>query len=606
MGVKDGVWGGIQIRGRYVKHGVLFKRFLYVVIIAVVMTALLTTLLYTFISRSAFTSIKEAEMMPRADALADLIGALDAVGGASIPEILDLLDDNDDGASLIGAWLVISDADGHVRFASDSINIGLGDTREIMREISLRVIDGENVTTSSIPGLRDNNVALVSAPIKTGGAVLMFVPMYETIVAMDSLTGTLIISLLLSLPLVVVLVYYAIGLIVRPLRQMRDVALSMSAGSFSARADEGQRGEIGELARSLNHLSRALGQTLTELTLERNRLRQMVDGLTEGLVAVDHKNGLTHGNPAIARLFSALSADRRSDKLKLIPLESVWADFASVLASGERIERALALPDRIIRMSIEPLKDMRSEAVGAVGLFQDITESERLERTRRDYVANVSHEMRTPLTAMRGLIEPLSDGMVTHDETRQRYYSILMRETMRLSRLIDDLMALSRLQSGSVEIDEHEVDVNLLLEDVKNKYIQPMEEHGLAFELFAEGGIRALSNADRVEQVLVILLDNAMKYTPEGGRVTIRAAVGDKITLSVEDTGVGISRADQPSIFDRFYKVDKAHSGLGSGLGLSIAKEMLRLMGEDIWVESEEGEGSRFYFTLKRGLDILC
>lgn len=584
-------------------------RFFYVVIIAVLMTALFTTILYNYISKTVFTGIKEADMLPRAQALARVVEAQndEKSGDSTLHDMLALIGADDHGTTLLGAYFVITDAEGGIRYASDTINLGVKDTRDIIYEAATRVIAGEAVSTSSIESLENSNIALVSAPIELGGkrtgAVLMFVPMVETVVMMSSLNGTLIMSLLLSLPLVVTLIYYVIGLIVRPLRQMRDVALSMSSGSFAARADERQRGEIGELARSLNHLSRELGRSLDDLTIERNRLRQMVDGLNEGLVAVDSLNNVTHGNPALKNLFRTASADTRDEKLALIPIREVWDDFERVLKTGKGSERQIGLPDRVLRVSVTPLMDSFGATVGAVGMFQDITESERLERTRRDYVANVSHEMRTPLTAMRGLIEPLSDGMVASEETKMRYYAILMRETMRLSRLIDDLMALSRLQSGNVTFDEREVDLLALVGDLEDKYAQPMEEHGLEFsiEQSAKTDIKALSNPDRVEQVLVILLDNAMKYTPEGGRVSIGAEVTDeKITLCVRDTGVGISMEDQIYIFDRFYKVDKAHSGLGSGLGLSIAREMLRLMGEEIWIESELGKGSAFYFTLRR------
>lgn len=609
MGFTNGVRRGLQIRTGRVKHGVLFMRFFYVVIIAVLMTALFTTLLYNYTSRTVFASIKEEDMRPRAQALARAVEAQNGEksGESALNDMLALIGADDHGESLLGAYFVITDAEGNIRYASDTINLGDRDTRDIVEEAALRVVAGEDVSTSGIQGLKNSNIALVSAPIEEGGeragAVLMFVPMVETIFMMSSLNGTLIMSLLLSLPLVVSLIYYVIGLIVRPLRQMRDVALSMSAGSFAARADERQRGEIGELARSLNHLSRQLGRSLDDLTIERNRLRQMVDGLNEGLVAVDSLNNVTHGNPALKNLFRTASGDARDGKLALIPIEGVWDDFGCVLKTGEGIERQIILPDRILRMSITPLVGTLNATVGAVGMFQDITESERLERTRRDYVANVSHEMRTPLTAMRGLIEPLSDGMVTSEETKMRYYAIMMRETLRLSRLIDDLMALSSLQSGNVTFDEREVDLRALIGELEDKYSQPMEEHELEFEieLSAKFEIKAFSNPDRVEQVLVILLDNAMKYTPEGGHVSIGAEeVDEKITICVRDTGVGISKEDQMYIFDRFYKVDKAHSGLGSGLGLSIAHEMVRLMGEEIWVESEVGKGSAFYFTLKR------
>ena len=256
----------------------------------------------------------------------------------------------------------------------------------------------------------------------------------------------------------------------------------------------------------------------------------------------------------------------------------------------------------VIRLTITPIVDEIGSIAGAVGLFSDITQSERLERTRRDYVANVSHEMRTPLTAMRALIEPLKEGMVKDEEARMRYYDIILREVMRLTRLISDLMELSRLQSGALAIEKQVMPIDDLLADVCERYASMAAEHGLSFDV--KGDFAALpevyTNPDRVEQLMVILLDNAIKYTEKGGLTVSFQSDEKKVTVSVADTGIGIAPEDLPYVFDRFYKVDKAHSGKGSGLGLSIAKELWKWMGEELTVESTKGKGTCFRFTISR------
>ena len=239
---------------------------------------------------------------------------------------------------------------------------------------------------------------------------------------------------------------------------------------------------------------------------------------------------------------------------------------------------------------------------GAVGLFSDVTQMERLERTRREYVSNVSHELRTPLTAVRALVEPLKEGMVTKEEDRMRYYDIILREVMRLSRLINDQLELSRLQSGGVAIEKRRIQLDDLIYDVCDRYNSIAEEHGLQLNIETDLSScpSVWANADRVEQMFIILLDNAIKYT-EAGSVNVRVGWdAEKVTITVRDTGIGISEQDLPYVFDRFYKVDKAHSGKGSGLGLSIARELLNRMDEQIWVESEKGVGSAFSFTVHR------
>jgi signal transduction histidine kinase len=289
-------------------------------------------------------------------------------------------------------------------------------------------------------------------------------------------------------------------------------------------------------------------------------------------------------------------------RLKIIPDVTVWEDFDSVMKSGEMLTRNLDVRDMTLRLTIAPTTDELGQTVGAVGLFSDITQMERLERTRRDYVSNVSHELRTPLTAMRALVEPLKEGMVTSEADRQRYYDIIMREVMRLSRLINDQLELSRLQSGTLAIQKSKMTIDDLVYDVCDRYVAIAEEHGLELKVLTDFSECPMvyANADRVEQMLIILLDNAIKYTEEGSVSVSGTWDDEKVILSVRDTGVGIADEDLPYVFDRFYKVDKAHSGKGSGLGLSIACELLKRMNEDIWVSSEKGKGSEFSFTIHR------
>lgn len=583
------------------RQSVLFSRFFFVVILTIMITALFTTIFYNYISRTVFTGIKENELLPKAKALGSIVqnfrdGELD---DGALRQLLAVENVN---SSLLGAYVLVTDEELGTLLINENLPQGY---LAAMREGAKSVLAEGELKAGQIPALRGTGLVGVGIPTKSGetttGAVMMLVPLYEAMVGASSLNGALMISLMLSLPVVTALVYYIIGRIVNPLRQMRDVAVGMAGGDFSARADDTQRGEVGQLAHSLNYLSQELSRSISQLVVERNRLRETIDGLSEGIVAVDAEGRVTHHNPALDRLFRAMPREQGGGRLDLIPDPSVWADFDRVVEGDQVIARRLTLPDRVLGMTITPLQDLGGAVAGAVGLFLDITQSERLERTRRDYVANVSHELRTPLTAMRALIEPLSEGMVQDEATTKRYYSILLRETLRLTRLINDLMELSRLQSGQLALTAQPMRLEDILEDLVEKYTAAAAERALNFECRVKDCPMVSSNPDRVEQVLVILLDNAMKYTPEGGSVAIEAEAGDeKVTLCVADTGIGIDPADQPYVFDRFYKVDRAHTGLGSGLGLSIASELMKSMGEALWLTSEVGVGSRFYFTLKR------
>ena len=392
--------------------------------------------------------------------------------------------------------------------------------------------------------------------------------------------------------------------VMEPVARLRNAAVAMSEGDLEVRADENAYGELGELGKAVNQLSYQLSRNMYTLIVERNRLRNMLNGLSEGIVAIDAKGEITHTNPALEKFFTRqkTAIHLPDPRMKVIDDKSVWDDFDSVIQSGEPMSRNMQARDMILRLTITPIVDEIGSIAGAVGLFSDITQMERLERTRREYVSNVSHELRTPLTAMRALVEPLSEGMVTEEADRQRYYGIILREIQRLSRLINDQLELSRLQSGTLAIQKSLMSLDDVVYDVCDRYSTIAAEHGLELKLGTDFSQcpQVYANADRVEQMLIILVDNAIKYT-ERGSVTVWADWDDeRVVMHVKDTGIGIEENDLPYVFDRFYKVDKAHSGKGSGLGLSIAKELLKQMDEEIWVTSEKGEGTEFSFTIHR------
>ena len=272
-----------------------------------------------------------------------------------------------------------------------------------------------------------------------------------------------------------------------PVARLRDAAVAMSEGDLEVRADEDAYGELGELGKAVNQLSYQLSRNMYTLIVERNRLRNMLNGLSEGIVAIDAKGEITHTNPALDKFFTRqkTAVHLPDPRMKVIDDKSVWDDFDAVILSGEPMSRNLQLQskDMILRMSITPIVDEIGSIAGAVGLFSDITQMERLERTRREYVSNVSHELRTPLTAMRALVEPLSEGMVTEEADRQRYYAIILREIQRLSRLINDQLELSRLQSGNLAIQKSVIALDDVVYDVCDRYTGIAAEHGLELKL---------------------------------------------------------------------------------------------------------------------------
>lgn len=444
------------------------------------------------------------------------------------------------------------------------------------------------------------SIVAVAVPItffgEVVGAVFMAQSMTEIMSGMQALSDTITFSVLLIALLLLPMALFFASRISRPVAQMRAVALTMAGGDLTARADDQRRDEFGELGGALNFLSAELGSTISSLELERNRLQSLINGLSEGVIALDERGATTVINPAVCGLLGL--PEGTTDLRAAIP--DVLAVFDEALASGESARRTLWQGKTALHVSVSPLTRADGQLTGCVGILSDVTSAERLEQTRRDYVANVSHELRTPLTAMRALIEPLRDGLIKTEEQRQQTYDVVLRETMRLTRLVSDMLELSRLQSGKASLTKSVFSPGPLLGLIRETYSAYAEDYQQTFVYDVPDTLPdVLGNPDRTQQVLIALLDNAFKYSDEGGTVTLSAVVdGGVIRVTVRDTGIGISPEDLPHVFDRFYKADKSHGGKGTGLGLAIAYEIMKQLGEEMKVSSVLGEGSAFMFTL--------
>ena len=417
----------------------------------------------------------------------------------------------------------------------------------------------------------------------------------------------LLLSTLMAAAFMLVPAYAFVSRMVLPLQEINEVAMEYGKGNFSVRADESHKGEIGELGQSFNFLADRLSKSISDLTAERNQLQDIFDVISDGIVVVDNNSVPITTNKAIHNLFDRAEKNNMfTERLQLIPFDDVWTDFEECIATGETKTRRIDNRDYAYQCTIIPKYDTTNNSIiGATGFFRDIFEEQKNERFRQDYVANISHELRTPLQTLRGLIEPLSDGMVKKEEDRQRYYQIILNETMRLSRLIDDMLELSKLQSRTLAFKTFPFNLNTLISNIEIRFKPIMKEAGIKFSVQNNYGElpTVVGNPDRVEQILVILLDNAKKYTPKGKTITISTdyiETEKKVYVSVADTGLGIHEYDIGHIFDRFFKADRARGKKGSGLGLSIAKELLSYMGETITVNSKYEEGSTFTFTLTK------
>lgn len=432
------------------------RRMVALISLMLVLFAIVMPTLYAGLSTHIFAEAKLRELYPRTQFLAELAAEYFASGEPMQEyEWLLTMDSRQWDAA---AYLL--DAEGNILSGTDYADGG-GYASEIsdFSALAAQVLAGETLSSVSHTTVRMErgnsrvDMLIVGVPVQvdgqTMGAVLMLKPLKEILSAMSTLTTSLWLASLAVFALMLPLAYLFSKRISRPLAEMRDAALRMAGGDFSVRADDGEKGEIGDLARALNHLSSELGRTISELTAERNRALGIVNALGEGILVVDSQLRPTQTNPSLQTIL--LSAGDGQSEAALPP--EIWEDFRAALRENREIDRPLALGRLRLHVTIIPTGG-QSGPVGAIGVFRDETQAYHLEQTRREYVANVSHELRTPLTAVRALVEPLRDGLIRTDEKRQETYGIILRETMRLSRLVDDMLELSRLQSGGAALQK--------------------------------------------------------------------------------------------------------------------------------------------------------
>lgn len=393
--------------------------------------------------------------------------------------------------------------------------------------------------------------------------------------------------------------------IVKPLETVTETAEKISEGDLTQRIPVRKyNSEIEKLARMFNYMADELEDKVTEISQEKNRIEAILESMVDGVIAVDRDGEITLINPAASRIFN-IEAEKIEGKDLLTTLFShrIEMYLQRAFDTKKSIKREIKYKNpeqKIIQATFIPLLDEEDKITGGVIVLTDITELRKLETVRNDFVANVSHELRTPLTSIVGYLDTLLESDVEDPEIRNKFLKIIKEEADRLSILIKDLLNLSEIESHTFDLKPGS------FKNVLNKVIKLMEKNAekkeieLQFEI-ADDLSPVYMVREQIKQVLINLFDNAIKYTPRAGKIKITVRqVDDKVYFSIKDNGMGIPQADQERIFERFYRVDKARSRAfgGTGIGLSIVRNIIKQHGSEIQVKSREGEGSEFYFYL--------
>ena len=409
-------------------------------------------------------------------------------------------------------------------------------------------------------------------------------------------------ALALGLVICVILAFVLAQILITPIRALTVGTQQVASFDFSQKLEVTGRDEIGTLTRNFNHMSRVLQNTLSEVENERNKLSTLFLHMTDGVAAFSPDGLLIHYNPAAVQMLG-----RNLDpSVNFNELFGEVADLKEVLAlrRPNSIGAEMQSRDADLELQMAPFSG-ESATGGVLVVIHDVTEQHKAAETQREFVANVSHELRTPLTNVKSYAETLQDsGDELPEELKQNFLGVIVSETDRMTRIVQDLLTLSRLDFGKMEMNLARFSFAQAVQDVYEATKMEAERHGhtMEVEISPDTG-DVYGDQGRIEQVIINIVSNAIKYTPDGGRIELTAGnLETDVFVRVQDNGIGIPEKDLPRLFERFYRVDKARSreSGGTGLGLSIAKQILEQQKGRIEIESEYGKGTLVTITLPR------
>jgi two-component system phosphate regulon sensor histidine kinase PhoR len=380
----------------------------------------------------------------------------------------------------------------------------------------------------------------------------------------------------------------------------------VAEGDFRPQASDGTGDALDRLSHSLNQTAARLDRTIHTLTEERNLSSAILGSMVEGVLVVNGAERVVFANQSFAEILELKPPPQPGSGLVEVVRQTELIEAARKVLAGEpRVESEIVTGTLRQHFFAATVASVRAaETNGAVIVLHDITDLRKLERVRRDFVANVSHEFRTPLTAIQGFAETLLAGAMNDPQNRERFLGIIVEHSRRLARLTEDLLMLSKMDADRLELEVRRIPVRPFVESCIETSTPRAKEKELKLVVnLAERVPDIAGDRRRLTEVLQNLLDNAIQYTPAGGQIMVSASLkNSEVIFTVSDTGIGIPQADQPRIFERFYRVDVARSREvgGTGLGLSIAKHLIENHGGKIWVESDVGRGSQFHFSVPK------
>ncbi len=567
----------------------------YVLLILAVMLVLGAYLVIA--ARNLYTDRLSEQLESQARLVGEIVGpALSA--GNGVPEI-DAVAERLHGE--IGSRVTIIAADGTVLGDSGIPGVPAenhGQRPEVVR--ALRTGVGTAERTSATTG---EDFLYVAVPLREpqGAVARIAMPLTDVDAAVWRIQRDIIIAALAASVLAVAVAVVVAARIAKPLDDLRRQARAVATGRLNVSVEPAATKEIGELGRAFNTMTAELLRLVEETQRSRSRMETVLGSLSDGVILTDREGIVLQVNEAAAGMLGTDAAEAVGQPFVVISRDhELAALLRSALTSKSlattTVEHGLA--HRVLEASAQIVMGIREE-LGLV-VLRDVTELRRLETVRREFVANVSHELRTPLTSIKALVETLEAGALDDSSVALDFLGRIVGEVDRLAALVEELLDLARLESGRVNLRLQELEPEILVKRAVQRLGPQIARAGLQVTADVAPNLPPVRvDQARVDQVLLNLLHNAVKFTPAGGSIRVAASVDEgMLRIQVQDTGAGIPKDEQSRLFERFYKADKARRSDGSGLGLAIAKHIVQAHGGTITVESEPHQGATFSFTL--------
>ena len=450
----------------------------------------------------------------------------------------------------------------------------------------------------------------VAVPVASQGKILGIARVALTLATVEDSVNHVTRTIILATVIITLLAVLAAWLIARtttrPIRQLTRASQGIAAGQLGQKITVPTKDEIGQLARAFNEMSSNLKTTMEAISTEKTKLANVLGNMADGVIMTDADGNVVLANPAAGKLFG-FKEEIAVDKPLIEVVHDHEVDEILKLCLKTRQEQTTQFESGISRHFLRAIAvpiDNQGRLNGVLFLFQDLTELKNLQTMRRELVGNISHELRTPIAGIKAMVQTLRDGAIDNREVAQDFLGRIESEADRLTQIVTELTQLSRIETGRAELKIESADINALIDGAVAEMNPVAERQQITLLTELTPGLPLIhADKDRIRQTIINLVHNAIKFNKPNGRVTISTSYdGKSVTVSVSDSGIGISKEDLPHVFERFYKADKARTGGGSGLGLAIAKHTVQAHGGEIHAQSEEGKGSTFTFSLPRPL----